>query len=542
MAACEPCDTTPPAFFFSKGKGTYVVKSALPVAARAKLVAALTTTGASGVVLLRSGLAEERNDTDHEVLFRQESYFAHLFGVAEPDCWGFIELATGKATLLVPRLDPSYAVWMGAIKSCAHFRNRYFVDACVYTDELTSALAEALGRSPGPVHVLSGTNSDSGANLFEKLPVLPTGFKLPEGAKLERDVLYEVAAECRVAKSDDEVDLMRYVSWVSSMAHASVMRESHKCTYEYQLEALFLFHCAYHGGCRHNAYTCICGTGPNSAVLHYGHAGAPNDRELGPNDMALLDMGCEYMCYSSDITCSFPLSGAFTPDQRMVYETVLEAQKQILTAMRPGVPWPDMHMLMWRVTLTRLRDAGVLAGDVDAMLDANLGRVFTPHGLGHLIGIDTHDVGGYLSTTPPRSTLDGLSKLRTARTLERGMVLTVEPGLYFIDHLLDGALADPAHRAFIVPEALERFRGFGGVRLEDVVVVTEGGADNLTLCPRTVVEVEAVLRGGEWPPTVDTAPWLCRRWSTLDKATGAMVPDKSVRIESGSGLNLEADF
>jgi Xaa-Pro dipeptidase len=212
--------------------------------------------------------------------------------------------------------------------------------------------------------------------------------------------------------------------------------------------------------------------------------------------------------------------------------------------MRPGVPWPEMHRLMWRVTLTHLRDAGVLTGDVDAMLAANLGAVFIPCGLGHLIGIDTHDVGGYLKNTPPRSTLAGLSKLRTARVLEEGMCLTVEPGCYFIDHLLDIALADPDHKRFFVPEALARFRGFGGVRLEDVVVVTATGIDNLTTCPRTVSEVEAVMRGGEWPPTTDAAPWLMRQWTTLDKATGTMVPDKRVRIdhEGGGALNLQADF
>ena len=123
------------------------------------------------------------------------------------------------------------------------------------------------------------------------------------------------------------------------------------------------------------------------------------------------------------------------------------------------------------------------------------------------------------------------------------MVLTVEPGCYFIDALLDAALADPDQSKFIVPEALARFRGFGGVRLEDVVVVTASGAENLTLCPRTVAEVEAVMRNGEWPPAVDAAPWLKRKWTTLDKATGRMVEDRSVRVEAeGAALDLEADF
>ena len=535
---CAPCDE-PPAFFFSRGPGTYAVTNPLPVAARKKLVDALAAKSiATGVILLRGGISSTRFDTDHEHLFRQESYFAHLLGVREPDCWALIELPSGRTTLLIPRLAPAYAVWMGAILPPEHFRKQYHVDACGFTDEVSATLSAALAASPGPVRVLDGSNSDSDLNLAT---ILPTAEAIPAGATVDAESLYDVAAECRVCKSADEIDLMRYVSWVSSCAHASVMADVKSGMMEYQLEALFLFHCAYYGGCRLSAYTCICACGPNSSVLHYGHAGAPNDRCLKDTDMALLDMGCEYNCYTSDITCSFPVGGNFTRDQRMVYEAVLESQKQILGAMRPGVSWLDMHLLMNRVTLTHLKAAGLLQGDVEEMMAANLGSVFTPCGLGHLIGIDTHDVGGYLAHTPSRSPLAGLSKLRTARVLKAGMVLTVEPGCYFIDALLDPALSDPEHSRFLVPDAIDRFRGTGGVRLEDVVVVTETGVDNLTLCPRTVSEVESVCRGGQWPPAADSAPWLFRRWMKLDKATGKMVPDKSVRVEPAV-FTIEEDF
>lgn len=123
------------------------------------------------------------------------------------------------------------------------------------------------------------------------------------------------------------------------------------------------------------------------------------------------------------------------------------------------------------------------------------------------------------------------------------MVLTVEPGCYFIDSLLDTALAaESPLRRFLVPDAIERFRGFGGVRLEDVVLVTASGVENLTTCPRTVAEVEAVCRGGAWPPATDAAPWLHRRWSTLDKTTGSMVEDTRVRIEMDPTFSTDADF
>ena len=121
------------------------------------------------------------------------------------------------------------------------------------------------------------------------------------------------------------------------------MRECKPGLMEWHLESRFQFHISYHGGCRHVAYTCICAGGLNAAVLHYGHAGAPNDRQLQDGQMSLLDMGAEYRCYCSDITCSYPVNGTFTEDQKMVYNAVLDAQKNIFAAMKPGCSWPDMH-------------------------------------------------------------------------------------------------------------------------------------------------------------------------------------------------------
>ena len=363
---------------------------------------------------------------------------------------------------------------MGTIESPDTFRERYRVDEVMYVDEMDGTVRAALGRCASPaeaaVHGMRGLNTDSGANLGE---VLGVGGGVPKGVRLDESLLYEQLAECRVRKSAAELEVMRYVSHVTSAAHVVVMRGAKPGMMEYQLEAAFMHHVYTTGGCRNLAYTAICACGPNSSVLHYGHAGAPNARQLEEGDMALLDMGAEFHCYASDITCSYPIRGTFDADQRMVFSAVLEAQRQIMGAMRPGTSWAAMHRLMWRVVLTALRGGGVLTGDVDAMMEAELGSVFIPCGMGHLIGIDTHDVGGYLSHTPPRIEEAGIRKLRTARTLEVGMCLTVEPGCYFIDALLDPALADPKRSGFFNRDAVGRLRRFGGVRLEDVVVVTE---------------------------------------------------------------------
>lgn len=144
-------------------------------------------------------------------------------------------------------------------------------------------------------------------------------------------------------------------------------------------------------------------------------------------------MGSNYYGYAADITCSFPANGKFTADQKMVYEAVLTANLAVMNAAKPGSSWVDMHALSNKTLLTELKKGGLLKGDVNEMFEAGLGAVFQPHGLGHLMGLDVHDVGGYLNGYPERPQARGLNRLRTARALEKGMVLTIEPGCYFID-------------------------------------------------------------------------------------------------------------
>jgi Xaa-Pro dipeptidase len=238
------------------------------------------------------------------------------------------------------------------------------------------------------------------------------------------------------------------------------------------------------------------------------------------------------------VTCSFPANGRFSDKYKAVYESVLNAQRAVYAMIKPGVSWTECHIAAELEVVKGLYAIGVvrLPEKVDCndenrahrvleqmVRDHRLGAVFMPHGMGHLIGIDTHDVGGYLEWTPPRSPEPGLRSLRTARMLEEDMVLTVEPGCYFIDHLLDEALEEGNPLApFLNRELIDtQYRGYGGVRLEDVVVVTaQTPCDtdprgyscfrNFTLCPRTVDEVEMVMEGGRWPPMVDEAPELRR--------------------------------
>ena len=254
-------------------------------ASRAKL-AEYMGSSSRGIALLQGGDQQTRYDTDHEPVFRQESYFQYLFGVSEGGCYGAISLPDGKATLFVPKLGEDYEIFCGRYPSPSDFLAKYAVDDVRYVDELQGWLEaelEAIDASGGAtaggeaaaarasLYLLHGLNSDSGNY------AVPAAFEGCEASHLRErtdlTTLFPALAEARVTKSAAEVEVMRYVNYVSSMAHVEVMRHAAPGLMEYQLEASFQHHTYTHGGCRHMAYTCICACGPNPAILHYGHAG-----------------------------------------------------------------------------------------------------------------------------------------------------------------------------------------------------------------------------------------------------------------------------
>jgi len=437
------------------------------------------------IALFQGGPAPTRYDSDHEPVFRQESNFSYLFGVKEPDVYGVLEIDSGRSTLFFPKLPESYAIVMGEIRTAESFKKEYGVDEVLFEPEL-KGFVEKL--DPKVIYTTRGLNADSGMYAKEATFVGIENFRVDNG------VLYDTVVDCRVIKSQRELAMMRHINKISSQAHCWVMAQAQPGMREFQLESLFQHWGYFRGGCRHQSYTSICGCGNNGAILHYGHAGAPNDGIIEPNDMCLLDMGAEYKCYTSDITCTFPVSGKFTDDQRAIYEAVLDAQWSVMRAMKPGVSYVDMHTLSYRVILTHLAKLGIVKGDIEEMIEADLGAVFMPHGLGHFMGLDTHDVGGRAKKYPKQSR-PGYTSLRCCATLEPGMVLTVEPGIYFNDYSLDKALNSEKQSKFINADVVARFRNTGGIRLEDDVVVTETGIENLTNCPRAVDDVEAVLAG-----------------------------------------------
>jgi len=289
---------------------------------------------------------------------------------------------------------------------------------------------------------------------------------------------------------------MRYICRASAEGHKEVIRSTKIGYMEYQMESLFkhFIHSKY--GCRNVAYTCICGSGHNSSILHYGHAGAPNSNIIKEGDTIMFDMGGEYHCYCADISRSFPANGKFSPVQREIYLSVLAAQQAVLNILKSGVNWPDMHRLAYTVICEKLKEYSFLQGDVQEMLENDVPSLFMPHGLGHFLGLETHDVGGYPEGVQ-RIPKPGFRNLRANRILKPNTVITVEPGIYFIPHLLLPALENPTLNRFLNAEKIRQNLNFGGMRIEDDVVVLENGCEVLSsACPRSIEEIEELMAAG----------------------------------------------
>ncbi|ORY93661.1 peptidase M24, structural domain-containing protein [Lobosporangium transversale] len=424
-----------------------------------------------GLVYLKGDVLKERHDTDVELIFRQESNFYYLTGLAEHDGHVVYDIKTQKMTLLPYKLPDDHIVWMGMPPTIAELHAKYDADSIRWSTELLAAINES-GAST--LYVLRKEDAPEGVNLT-----------------INDEVLKDAIVTARMYKSSFEIEAMRKINHISSNAHIALMKAAKNAQSEVELDALFRYETARFGA-RAQAYEPIVGVGANAATLHYGRNSASFNGNH--NQLCLVDAGAELGYYASDITRTFPLNGKYTGDAKTIYEIVLQMQKAVLAALKPGVQWEDMHRLASRIAVEGLQKAGVLKTEfsVEEMLEQHIDGVFFPHGLGHMIGLDVHDVGGYPKGVD-RIQAPGLQYLRMRRALEPSFVVTVEPGVYFVEFILNTAKNNASISKYMNWDVVDRFAKVGGVRIEDCVVITETGIDNLTTVPKEIAEIEAIM-------------------------------------------------
>lgn len=402
------------------------------------------------------------NDTEYA--FCQNKNFYYLTGFNEPDALlVLLKTDEDQRTILfsLPK-DKSHEVWhgrrVGQEQACKH----YNFDQSFVLDELADLIPQYLNNLSKVYFCFD--NSEMSKQVFTWLSLVRAtarqGNKVPE-------VLIDASPiinDLRLIKSANEIALMRQVNYISGLAHQRAMQQSAVGKFEYQIETELLHEFARHGA-RHPAYASIVAGGDNANILHY----TDNGDTLQDNDLLLIDAGGELSGYAADITRTFPINGKFTEPQKLLYQLVLDTQTTVIAAIKPGITFAKLNEIANECLTQGLMDLAILSGDLTQLLIDKASKKYFIHGLGHWLGLDVHDVGDYQIN----------ENKEQSREFVAGMVLTIEPGLYMPSDDFDLA---------------EKWRGIG-IRIEDNIVVTEQGYENLTVnSPRTINEIEALMK------------------------------------------------
>jgi Xaa-Pro aminopeptidase len=443
----------------------------------------------SGVILLLGNDEVGMNYAANAYHFRQDSTFLYFFAVDLPGLAALIDVDADTDTLFGDDLTVADIVWTGPQPTIAAQAKAAAVSATAPMAELEKRVAEAISQGRR-VHFLKPYRAEHTLKITALVGLKPTMV-----ASYRSEPLHKAVAAQRNIKSAEEVAEIEQAIGVSKQMYLTAMAAAKPGKHEYEVVSEII-RVAKASGCD-LSFPVICSV--HGETLHNHHHG--NLMQQG--DVMVLDSGVETpMKYASDITRTIPVGGAFTAQQRQIYEMVLRAQLASIKAIKPGVPYRDVHLLAARSFATDLKAAGLMKGDVGEAVAAGAHALFFPHGLGHMIGLDVHDqenIGeAYVGYEPgiERSGQFGLGYLRLARKLKPGFVLTVEPGLYFIPQLIDQWKAEKRNAAFINYKEVEKFRNARGYRIEDNVLVTKSG--NRVLgppIPKTIADVEAACRG-----------------------------------------------
>ena len=397
--------------------------------------------------LVFSDIERRRNDGCNYP-FRQDSYFWYLTGFNEPNSALLLRKQQGEqqAIIFVRPSDKLLEIWNGRRLGVDNAPQTLLVDTAYAIDEFVPQFKNLVQKQTA---------------LYYAPKQQPWGDALLEQSAVEFLSVFNwkpMLGEMRLLKSENEIVLMQQAGQISALAHIKAMQQTRPNRLEYEVESDIL-HEFNRFGARYPSYNSIIAGGENACILHYSE----NDMPLRDGDLVLIDAGCEFAMYAGDITRTFPVNGKFSEAQKAIYEIVLQAQKRAIELLVPGSSIAKANEEVIRIKTEGLVRLGILKGDVDELIEQKAYREFYMHGLGHWLGLDVHDVGEYGENRD--------------RTLEPGMVLTVEPGLYLSKE------AD-------IPE---QYKGIG-IRIEDNLLITEYGNKNLTsAAPKEIADIEKLM-------------------------------------------------
>ncbi len=439
----------------------------------------------SGILFFPGAVDTPMNYRSNTYKFRQDSTFLYYFGIDAPDLAAVIDVDNNREIIFGNDRDIDDIVWMGPEKSIAERASEVGVSETKQVEELTEALSSH-SKAGEVVHYLPQHQAEIMIEFDKWLNIKATEVN----EKSSKDFIRAVVQQ-RSIKTEEEVAEIEKALDISYLMNTLAMRASSAGTLEREVygavEGLAL------GMGNGISFPVIFSV--NGETLHNHH----HENIMKDGDLVLLDSGAESMLhYASDITRTFPVSGKFTQRQKDIYNIVLDSQLKAIELIKPGVSYKEIHLENAKVITSGLKKLGLMKGDVDAAVKAGAHALFYPHGLGHMLGLDVHDMEGLgegfvgYDEKIERSEQFGLAYLRLGKKLHPGFVITVEPGIYFIPQLYKNWKAENKLAEFINYDKVAEYMDFGGIRIEDDVLVTETGNRVLgkSPIPKTVEEVE----------------------------------------------------
>lgn len=439
----------------------------------------------TGIILFLGNDESAMNYADNTYTFRQDSSFLYYFGLDLPNMVGIIDVDENKEILFGYEYTIEDIVWMGPQPKLAELSEQIGVTQWQSIDQLKKYLKSKSSKQI-KIHFLPTYRGDQSLKLAELLDENPYKLKTKFSKKLVEAVIVQ-----RSIKHEEEVAEIEYAMEIAFQMHTTAMRMAKPGVIERDISGAI------------EGIALSLGSGvsfpsivsKNGQTLHNHFHG----NVLKEGDLLVCDAGAESLLhYASDITRTTPVGGKFSSQQRDIYEIVLTAQKNAINMMKPGVKHIDIHLTAAKIITAGLSQLGLMKGDLNSAVKAGAHALFFPHGLGHMMGLDVHDMEnlgenlvGYDEKTK-RSDQFGLAYLRLAKELEPGFVFTCEPGIYFIPELIDQWKAKKKFKNYINYDKVEEYRNFGGIRIEDNILITQNGYKVLGRpIPKEVDDVEA---------------------------------------------------
>ncbi len=443
----------------------------------------------NGIIVLMGNEESSMNFKDNWYHFRQDSSFLYFCGINLPDLAFVLDTESGEEYIIGDELTMDAIVWTGPQPSIASLAEK----AGVKNTKATSAVSELLlqaKNSGRAIHILPPYRPENKLKLAEWLAIRPNEINSLVSEKLIKSVVAQ-----RSIKTAEEITEIEKAVLLTNKMHLTAMKMTREGMKESDIAGAVNEIPLSAGG--QLSFPVILTK--NGQILHNHYHG--NTIQVG--DMILCDCGAEVASgYAGDMTRTFPVGGEFTQRQKELYDIVVQSHRASVEALKPGVRFKDVHLLASKTLVEGLTDIGLMRGNAEEAVAAGAHTMFFQCGLGHMMGLDVHDMEdlgeqyvGYTDSFK-KSTEFGLKSLRLGRELEQGFVLTVEPGIYIIPELIDMWKSEGKYAEFLNYDLLEKYKDFGGIRVEEDFVITKSGADLLgEAIPLDSADVENVRRG-----------------------------------------------